>query len=271
VDEIAGPKSLEDNDGVAVLPRALTARPDAAVVPAAPSTSAIVRNVGRFAVVCLPSLVAVAVSGSLLSEQGLVATLLVSTIWFAAIVWSIDAHAKELLALGVFPATVRGAVFGVIGVSAADYWVNWVKLTPVALASSALAVLVLSSAWEAFVGNHLETRRRVLIVGTGRATRELLRDLALAPPLPFELIGLVDDESGGHSLPPAPILGVVAQLPEIVAHWRPDLVVVAVERDRPTAFRYILDSASSGFKVLELPQFYEHALGRVPVRDLSRA
>jgi exopolysaccharide biosynthesis polyprenyl glycosylphosphotransferase len=232
---------------------------------------AFVMNGGLFAAAAAPTVAAMILSGSLNGPRGAGAALVVSAIWYAALATSLTAHAKELLALGVLPATARGTFYGLICISAADFWIARIGVQPLALGATAVGVFVLASGWEAFAVRHLEPRRRVLIVGTGRNSAQLVDELNGAPELPFVLVGLVDDGSGNGVVPPGPILGEVSRLPEILARYRPELVVVAVERDRPTTFGHLLDSASTGFKVLELPQFYEHALGRVPVRDLPRA
>jgi exopolysaccharide biosynthesis polyprenyl glycosylphosphotransferase len=51
----------------------------------------------------------------------------------------------------------------------------------------------------------------------------------------------------------------------------PDLVVVAVDRGRPEVFSGLGNVASLGFRVVGLPEFYEHAFGRVPVRRMTDA
>ena len=51
----------------------------------------------------------------------------------------------------------------------------------------------------------------------------------------------------------------------------PDLVVVAVDRGRPEVFSALGNVAGLGFRVVGLPEFYEHAFGRVPVRRMTDA
>ena len=67
------------------------------------------------------------------------------------------------------------------------------------------------------------------------------------------------------------MLGTTAEIGPIVQEVRPQLIALAPGCDRPATFAELLDSASAGFRVLELAQFYEYAFGRVPVRDLTRA
>jgi exopolysaccharide biosynthesis polyprenyl glycosylphosphotransferase len=63
--------------------------------------------------------------------------------------------------------------------------------------------------------------------------------------------------------------GRIADLADIVAEHRPDVVVFANDRCRGDAFNELLDIAHLGFSVVGLPEFYEFAFGRLPVRNLN--
>jgi exopolysaccharide biosynthesis polyprenyl glycosylphosphotransferase len=52
---------------------------------------------------------------------------------------------------------------------------------------------------------------------------------------------------------------------------KPDLVVVAADRGRPEIFKVLAHAAALGFRVVGLPEFYEHAFGRVPIRGMTDA
>jgi exopolysaccharide biosynthesis polyprenyl glycosylphosphotransferase len=67
------------------------------------------------------------------------------------------------------------------------------------------------------------------------------------------------------------LLGAVDDLPEVIDRERPDIIVVALAVGRPAAFTHLLRQAEAGFTVLEISEFFEHAFGRVPVRNLERA
>src|SRR5207244_6875295 len=86
----------------------------------------------------------------------------------------------------------------------------------------------------------------------------------------FDMVGIVDDERqmdvGG-----VPCLGALGDLPWILELHRPDLVVLAVTRNRPEAFSALLSGSSAGFELLGLPEFHEQAFGRVPVRHVTAA
>src|SRR5204863_7919080 len=62
-----------------------------------------------------------------------------------------------------------------------------------------------------------------------------------------------------------------ADLPALVQSARPDLVVVAVGRNRPEVFEGLLAVAESGFSVVGLPELYEQVFGQLPVRQLTPA
>jgi hypothetical protein len=44
---------------------------------------------------------------------------------------------------------------------------------------------------------------------------------------------------------------------------------VAVDQGRPAVFRQLAEVVPSEFKVVGIPEFHEHAFGRVPVRHTS--
>jgi exopolysaccharide biosynthesis polyprenyl glycosylphosphotransferase len=114
-------------------------------------------------------------------------------------------------------------------------------------------------------------RSRILLVGR-EGTSELVDLLARHDRIPFTAIGVVDDDRE-PALPVAgaPVLGSVGELQRIVEETMPDLVVVAVDRGRPEVFSGLGNVASLGFRVVGLPEFYEHAFGRVPVRRMTDA
>ena len=64
--------------------------------------------------------------------------------------------------------------------------------------------------------------------------------------------------------------GKIADLADVVRREQPDLIVVAVTRSRPEVFAQLLEVAEEGFSVVGLPEFYEQAFGRLPIRHLRR-
>ena len=85
--------------------------------------------------------------------------------------------------------------------------------------------------------------KRVLVVGAGEAAERLLRQLSHDTTSHLHVVGLVDDDPGKQkrSLHGVPILGTIAQLPELVAAHAVQLVVVAISSAAPEQMRRIVD------------------------------
>lgn len=131
---------------------------------------------------------------------------------------------------------------------------------------------IAGAAFAASVLSELRPRpRRVLLVGGGDGSDDLLaaasRDRAQLEVV--AIVGEVDetsDRGGEIQLYPS-----VHDLHCAIATHQPDLVIVNVRTGRLDVFQALLDRAGSGFRVLGLPEVYEHAFGRVPVADVSPA
>jgi exopolysaccharide biosynthesis polyprenyl glycosylphosphotransferase len=86
-------------------------------------------------------------------------------------------------------------------------------------------------------------------------------------------VGVVDDDArnGSGTVAGVAVLGPVASLGHVVGDVKPHLVVVSVDHGRPAVFRQLAEVVPSEFKVVGIPEFHEHAFGRVPVRHTSDA
>jgi exopolysaccharide biosynthesis polyprenyl glycosylphosphotransferase len=113
-------------------------------------------------------------------------------------------------------------------------------------------------------------RERVLLVGGADGSAELLDDLARSPNL-FDVATLdepqIRDGSAAHESKDRS----VGEIGASIERHHPDLVVVNVRSGRQEVFGALLDVAGSGFRVVGLPEFYEHAFGRVPLAQLTPA
>jgi exopolysaccharide biosynthesis polyprenyl glycosylphosphotransferase len=172
-------------------------------------------------------------------------------------------------ALGQIGAAGLASLAGASAVSAVGLWVPWLISASTVL-QLGISVFLLLVGWEALTARIAPQRRRLLVVGAADGGEELVEELRLEEDGRYELIGVVDDDRAGL-LAGAPVLGGVADLPGIVGTHRPDLVVLAVGRNRLSAFESLLDTGSAGFEVLELAELHEQAFGRVPVRHLTAA
>ena len=223
---------------------------------------------GSAGVIFLPVFALVSGAGEPLSRT-LVTSLCVTAIWLFALRGAVSAGRVTLNPLGPTVAAAVGTVAGAIVVSALDSWLPVFDLGQRTLLKMAVATFLLTAVWETVVQQSIAARRRVLVVGASEGGSDLVQELTLAERTPFDLVGIVDDERETELVAGVPVHGKVTDLPQIIEAQKPDIVVLAVGEARAEAFNHLLDSASAGFKVVGLPEFYEHAFGRLPVRHLT--
>ena len=224
---------------------------------------------GRFGVVWLPVYGVLAARASSFGS-GLAESAIVGLPWFVALRGAFSAARLTLPARRLIAAAV-GSAAGLVLVSGLGLWIAALGLRPWLLLEITGSIFALATAWEYLIRESIVERRRVLIVGAGDGGSELVEDLGMHPDTPFDVVGVVDDLRDSDSVAGAPLLGKIDDLPAVVREQKPDLVVLAVAQNRLEAFGRLLSVAGAGFRVLELPQFYEQAFGRVPVRRLTAA
>jgi exopolysaccharide biosynthesis polyprenyl glycosylphosphotransferase len=207
---------------------------------------------GRGGVVWLPAYALVTGLGNELSAS-LVTSAAMAAIWLVVMRGSFVAGQSTLSPLGPPVAAAVGSAAGLVVMAALDPFLFHVPAAT--LAETALAILILTAAWESVVAHSVVAKRRVLVVGTAP---ELAAELRTTEWSRFELAGIVGDDD-------------VDELPDVVEAARPDLVVLGGSEHRLEAFEHLLDSAAAGFRVVGIPEFYEHAFGRVPVQHVSQA
>ncbi len=172
--------------------------------------------------------------------------------------------------LGPLSATTLGTIGGLFVISGIDSWASFLDFGFVRMLAMSGVVFVLALAWEEFLARAAPETRRVLIVGRTESAAELVHELQRTHRR-FSLIGAIDDGSGSSVPLNTEIAGGTGELEDVVKKTRPHLIVVCAERNRPEVFHHLLEVAGSGFELLGLPEFYEYAFGKVPVRHLSAA
>src|SRR3954451_7863797 len=209
-------------------------------------TSSIIEILGRIGVVAG----AVAV-GMLAAGTG-------SALWFVGIAacWALCVQFQfmnrgaELAPLGPTVPATRGVLLGVVTASAVTYWfgshgLNWRELV--------VTVLVMWAglmAWQAVHARFVAVNKRIVLVGDTPLAHEIIRELKLDPTAPFDVVGIVEESTGAaHVSDATPRLGVVEELPIVIEEERRDLIVPALDRNRPAVFGHLLESASAGFRV----------------------
>jgi exopolysaccharide biosynthesis polyprenyl glycosylphosphotransferase len=196
-------------------------------------------------------------------QRALVLAALASTLWFAA-----RRLSSMILPVAVGRVSRAGAaaVLGAIALAIADAQVRRPRIGLLTLAVLGLVVFTLLVLFESRPRD-----RRILLVGRGEGAEDLIAELA-AGRSGFKIAAVVGEFSAyAPDRSEIPTYGSLAALPEAVTIHRPDLVVVDVDSGRPEVFRSLLDLAGAGFRVAGLPEFYEHAFGRIPLDRVGPA
>jgi exopolysaccharide biosynthesis polyprenyl glycosylphosphotransferase len=223
---------------------------------------------GRAAVVLIPVVAVVLVSEGL--RASFVDVVVLSAFWFVALSSTLDSAWVSPLALGTLTACVLGVVLGLAGVTLLAFWMpGIIEAEPGLLLIMAAGILVASATFETLAARRLPRRRSLIVVGASDGGTELVSELVCRPELPFRCLGVVCDHGEARRLPNALVLGKLKDLTEIVRSHRPDVVVVSRAHERGAAVSKLVDSASIGFRLVGIPEFSEHAFGRVPIEHLS--
>lgn len=134
---------------------------------------------------------------------------------------------------------------------------------------------VLTLAWRMiFIRLYKSTgqRRRVLVIGAGKAGQTLAQVYQTAGTRSFHIIGFIDDDKAkaGKVFHGVPVLGSIAHLLNLIDVYRVSDIVVAINGAiKGVAFQTILDAQESGVDVTRMPMLYEEMTSRVPVHHLE--
>lgn len=228
---------------------------------------------GRARVVGLAVVALVVAAGHQSSAVGAVAAAA-----FLAVCWLLAAHFVErslrLVSAVAGQIGMAGfcAIGGTVAASAISFWMpasfhfSWIEIGVMGIAS-----FLLFLAFETAKVHIAPLKTRVLLVGGGRSTQELIEVLAHSGGDRFSVVGIVGERSGPSAIGGIPVLGRVGALARVLLQQRPDLVVVSVDRGRPDVFERLAECAGLGFRVVGLAEFYEHAFARVPLRHMTDA
>ena len=115
-------------------------------------------------------------------------------------------------------------------------------------------------------------RRRVLLIGAGKAGQTLAEVYNSLGTRSFNLIGYVDDDSAkvGKRIYGLRVLGSSLHLLNIVDVYHISDLVIAINGEiQGATFQAILDAQEKGVEVTRMPILYEEMTGRVPVHHLE--
>jgi len=115
-------------------------------------------------------------------------------------------------------------------------------------------------------------RRRVLLIGAGKAGQTLAELYQSLGTRSFNLIGYVDDDRAkvGKTISGLRVLGSSIHLLNIIDVYHISDLVIAINGEiQGATFQSILDAQEKGVEVTRMPMLYEEMTGRVPIHHLE--
>jgi exopolysaccharide biosynthesis polyprenyl glycosylphosphotransferase len=115
-------------------------------------------------------------------------------------------------------------------------------------------------------------RRRMIIIGAGKAGQTLAELYNKLDTRSFNIIGFVDDDRRkvGTAFHNIKVMATSAQLLDLVDAYRISDLVVAINGEiEGTTFQTILDAQERGVDITRMPLLYEEMTSRVPVHHLE--
>ena len=168
-------------------------------------------------------------------------------------------------AVGGSTRAALAAMLALLAISIGGVWFPWFHI------SSWVLVVVAGAAFAVSAQRERQGRRqRVLVVGGGDGSDALLTDAEMHRDR-FEIVAIVGEDVSDASARSVQHYPLIAEVSDAIEWHQPDLVIVNVKKGRPELFQVLLDRSASGFRVLGLPEWYEHVFGRVPVAQVSTA
>jgi exopolysaccharide biosynthesis polyprenyl glycosylphosphotransferase len=232
---------------------------------------AFAHEAGRLVAVAIPVSLGVVVLADTPAPRQVATAALLTFIWAICLHIGFSSSSPSLTALGPRVSAGRGVLLGLLATAAVGLWIPWFRLSGSRELLVSVGIFALAVFWEGIALRHITPASRLLIVGWSQGALELVDEIRDSAVGGFTIVGALASAEDKPRYGDIPMLGSVENLGEVVAETRPDIVVLAPGRNRPAAFEHLLEAAESGFRVVELAQFYEHAFGRVPVRDLTWA
>lgn len=149
------------------------------------------------------------------------------------------------------------------------------QLPRVAPAAAIVFTTALLLAWRGFYAWSLSgplTRRRILILGAGRAGSAICRLIRQTHYTYYEIVGFVDDDPAKQRtrVEGAPVLGGHDQLDALAARHKVDEVIVAISAGvGGTLFQALMDCHERGVHLVPMPLLYEELTGRIAVEHVG--
>jgi len=175
--------------------------------------------------------------------------------------------------------TIRGITVSTV-ISTFLYLLIFFISEPKSLPRRGVAAFILAAAMLTFLWRMLYIRiftapaflRRVVIIGAGRAGSRLAEEMRNMTPVPFRLVGFIDDDKAKYRkrIAGVPVLGNSRNLMKIIEKQQvTDLIFSISGNMQPSMYSAILEAEERGIEVNTMPVIYEELMGRVPISLLA--
>ncbi|MGH3084703.1 MAG: LuxR C-terminal-related transcriptional regulator, partial [Gaiellaceae bacterium] len=182
--------------------------------------------VGRFGAVIVPVTVVHAIFSSPPVDEASIASMgLATAVWLVTLRRAYAATRPSTFALGAPLTSALGTLLGLAAIAIIFFWLPDPRLGRQELILMSGGVFLGSVAFELFVAHRLVGPRRVAIVGATARAAQLVDDVRHSSS-PFVCVGVVDDGWQQGVFERLPVLGRLADLPEIIYRQHPDLIVL---------------------------------------------
>ena len=199
---------------------------------------------------------------------------LLPIIWIVLLIELYDPHVA-----GSGRRTTRGialsAFLGLVAYSLVFIVREDTNLPRVGVGAFLLFASVLTLLWRTiFIRLYKTTgqRRRVLLIGAGKAGQALVELYNSLGTRSFNLIGYVDDDRAkvGKTICGLRVLGSSTHLLNLIDVYHISDLVIAINGEiQGATFQSILDAQEKGVEVTRMPILYEEMTGRVPIHHLE--
>lgn len=160
----------------------------------------------------------------------------------------------------------RATTLGIMLIVILTFFVRFFSFPRTVFALGWLLLLVLLSGWRIAAARLLKVKwpaQRVLVVGTGTVSNQLIEELRRRAQWGYEVVGIATAYRAAPRTTPAPVLGSVHEIGDIVRRHGIDRIIVT----SPTKHREILEdlarSDEAGVQVEVVPELYEIFMGTV--------
>ena len=159
-----------------------------------------------------------------------------------------------------------------------SFWrTNLYPVEPKALIILGIGAILALSYWRVVFARVFVSqtgKKRVIVVGAGKAAQQLVQRVNQKPQLGYEIGGYVDDDPRllGAEFEGLRVLGPCSALPRLIRLYDGDMVIQGISgaKTAETA-QAMAESLISGIEILPITDFYERHFGVVPIHSINHS